>query len=192
MARDDLGRWVPGTSANPGSRMSPSDVRAAALAGLPAPSRKSAETRASCLIPVTPRAARSGSSPPCRASASRCMRLRRSFTRRRASSSRHRAPRSSQFGSFNHAHPGALPLLAQMRSAERVRKCLLFGVDRTYRGHHETDALDPPVGRAAAHRGPFRNGHPSGSAWARCSESRGNTGIVFAPQSRMPRRCLQP
>jgi len=30
-----------------------------------------------------------------------------------------------------------------MRSAERVRKCLLFGVDRTYRGHHETDALDP-------------------------------------------------
>src|SRR3984893_18929026 len=30
-----------------------------------------------------------------------------------------------------------------MRSAERVRKCLLFGVDRTYRGHHETDASDP-------------------------------------------------
>jgi hypothetical protein len=24
-----------------------------------------------------------------------------------------------------------------------VRKCLLFGVDRTYRGHHETDASDP-------------------------------------------------
>jgi hypothetical protein len=38
---------------------------------------------------------------------------------------------------------GQFPLLAQMRSAERVRKCLLFGVDRTYRGHHETDALDP-------------------------------------------------
>jgi hypothetical protein len=35
------------------------------------------------------------------------------------------------------------PLLAQMRSADRVRKCLLFGVDRTYRGHHETDAFDP-------------------------------------------------
>src|SRR5450631_2488426 len=34
-------------------------------------------------------------------------------------------------------------LLAQMRSTDRVRKCLLFGVDRTYRGHHETDALDP-------------------------------------------------
>src|SRR5260370_14883830 len=31
-------------------------------------------------------------------------------------------------------------LLAQMRSADWVRKCLLFGVDRTYRGHHETDA----------------------------------------------------
>ena len=30
-----------------------------------------------------------------------------------------------------------------MRSADRVRKCLLFGVDRTYRGHHETDAFDP-------------------------------------------------
>ena len=35
---------------------------------------------------------------------------------------------------------GQFPLLAQMRSADRVRKCLLFGVDRTYRGHHETDA----------------------------------------------------
>jgi hypothetical protein len=33
--------------------------------------------------------------------------------------------------------------LAQMRSADRVRKCLLFGVDRTYRGDHETDAFDP-------------------------------------------------
>jgi len=26
-----------------------------------------------------------------------------------------------------------------MRSADRVRKCLLLGVDRTYRGHHETN-----------------------------------------------------
>jgi len=34
-------------------------------------------------------------------------------------------------------------LLAQMRSADRVRKCLLFEVERTYRGHHETDAFDP-------------------------------------------------
>jgi hypothetical protein len=34
-------------------------------------------------------------------------------------------------------------LLAQMRSADRVRKCLLFGVGRTYGGHHETDASDP-------------------------------------------------
>jgi len=30
-----------------------------------------------------------------------------------------------------------------MRNADRVRKCLLFGVDRTYRGHHEIDAFDP-------------------------------------------------
>jgi hypothetical protein len=29
-----------------------------------------------------------------------------------------------------------------MRSADRVRRCLLLGVDRTYRGHHETDAFD--------------------------------------------------
>ena len=29
-----------------------------------------------------------------------------------------------------------------MRNAERVRKCLLLGVDRTYRGHHESDAFD--------------------------------------------------
>jgi len=36
--------------------------------------------------------------------------------------------------------PGQLALL---RSADRVRKCLLFGVDRTYRKHHETDAFDP-------------------------------------------------
>src|ERR1700730_8749472 len=34
-------------------------------------------------------------------------------------------------------------LVAQMRSADRVQKCLLFGVDRTCRGHHETDANDP-------------------------------------------------
>jgi hypothetical protein len=29
------------------------------------------------------------------------------------------------------------------RVADRVRRCLLFEVDRTYRGHHETDAFDP-------------------------------------------------
>jgi hypothetical protein len=34
-------------------------------------------------------------------------------------------------------------VLAQMRNADRVGKCLLFGVDRTYRGHRETDASDP-------------------------------------------------
>jgi hypothetical protein len=33
--------------------------------------------------------------------------------------------------------------LAQMRSADRVRRCRLFGVDRTYRRHRETDAFDP-------------------------------------------------
>src|SRR5580704_2021119 len=37
------------------------------------------------------------------------------------------------------------PLLAQMRNDERVRKCLLLGVDRTYRGHHETDVIDPKL-----------------------------------------------
>ena len=31
--------------------------------------------------------------------------------------------------------------MAQMRSADRVRKRLMLGVDRTYRGHHETDAF---------------------------------------------------
>jgi hypothetical protein len=35
------------------------------------------------------------------------------------------------------------PLLAQMRSADRVRKRPMFGVARTYRGYHETDAFDP-------------------------------------------------
>jgi hypothetical protein len=28
-----------------------------------------------------------------------------------------------------------------MRTADRVPKCLLLGVDRTYRGHHEPDAF---------------------------------------------------
>jgi len=34
-------------------------------------------------------------------------------------------------------------LLAQMRSADRIQKCLLFGVDRTYRRHVLNDANDP-------------------------------------------------
>ncbi len=38
---------------------------------------------------------------------------------------------------------GDVRFWAQMRSADRARKCLLFGVDRTYRGYHETDAIDP-------------------------------------------------
>src|SRR5260370_1141015 len=33
--------------------------------------------------------------------------------------------------------------MAQMRSADRLGKCLLFGVDRTYCGRHEPDAFDP-------------------------------------------------
>ncbi len=41
------------------------------------------------------------------------------------------------------AHLGVCPLLAQMRSADRIQKCLLFGVDRTYRGNRESDASDP-------------------------------------------------
>jgi len=48
-------------------------------------------------------------------------------------------------------------LLAQMRSADRVRKCLLFGVDRTYRGHHETDAVDPKPTSAQVDKGPSTN-----------------------------------
>src|SRR3984893_7899951 len=34
-----------------------------------------------------------------------------------------------------------LPLLAQMRSADRVQKCLLFGIDRTYRRHVLNDVM---------------------------------------------------
>ena len=37
----------------------------------------------------------------------------------------------------------SLPNLAQMRSADRRRKYLLSGADRTYGGNHETDAFDP-------------------------------------------------
>jgi hypothetical protein len=33
--------------------------------------------------------------------------------------------------------------LAQMRRADRRRKCLLSGADQAYGGHHETDAFDP-------------------------------------------------
>ena len=42
------------------------------------------------------------------------------------------------------------PVLAQMRSADRARQCLLQGLDRTYRGRHETDAFDP---KATSHAG---------------------------------------
>src|SRR5258707_4505350 len=35
------------------------------------------------------------------------------------------------------------PGLTQMRSVHLVQKCLLLGVDRRHRGHHETDAFDP-------------------------------------------------
>jgi hypothetical protein len=37
----------------------------------------------------------------------------------------------------------AMSHLAQLRSAARVRKRLLLEVDRTYDGHHQTDATDP-------------------------------------------------
>ena len=47
---------------------------------------------------------------------------------------------------------------AQMRSADRVRKCLLFGVDRTYGRLHESDAIDPLQTL-------------SGATFNRCSES---------------------
>jgi hypothetical protein len=38
---------------------------------------------------------------------------------------------------------GWLPLLAQMRSADRFRECLLFGVDRKSSAHPQNDAIDP-------------------------------------------------
>src|SRR5271156_4459099 len=47
------------------------------------------------------------------------------------------------FGPRSSEVPAWCRIVAQMRSGDRVRKCLLFGVDRTYRGHHETDANDP-------------------------------------------------
>ena len=50
------------------------------------------------------------------------------------------------------------PVLAQLRSADRVGKCLLLGVDRTYGGHHEIDAFDPKQTRTRtriARVGPF-------------------------------------
>ena len=34
-------------------------------------------------------------------------------------------------------------LLVQLRSADRVQKRPMLGVDRTYDGHHESDANDP-------------------------------------------------
>src|SRR5882757_2004193 len=49
------------------------------------------------------------------------------------------------------------PLVAQMRSADRVRKCLLFGVERTCGRHHETDAFDPNADVAA----PLARGSPA-------------------------------
>ena len=36
-----------------------------------------------------------------------------------------------------------LPSMAQLRSADRVQKRPMLGVDRTYDGHHETGAIDP-------------------------------------------------
>jgi hypothetical protein len=42
--------------------------------------------------------------------------------------------------SFGRGSASLCRLLAQMRSADRARQCLMFGVDRTYRGHHETES----------------------------------------------------
>ena len=42
------------------------------------------------------------------------------------------------------------PVSAQLRSADRGRKCLLFGVDRTYRGNHKSDAIDPKQTNSSA------------------------------------------
>jgi hypothetical protein len=50
-------------------------------------------------------------------------------------------------GTFNIVRVAvALPYVGfwvQMRSADKLQKCLMLGVDRTYDGHHETDAFDP-------------------------------------------------
>jgi len=72
------------------------------------------------------------------------------------------------------AGTGRFPLLAQMRSADRVRRCLLLGVDRTYRGHHETDAIDPKR---------------TSSLWACNSEASGRLASIISDaqtQSRSP------
>jgi len=45
--------------------------------------------------------------------------------------------------------------MAQMRSADGVRKCLLFGIDRTYHRHHETDAFDPEADMAIISSSPI-------------------------------------
>jgi hypothetical protein len=50
-------------------------------------------------------------------------------------------------GTFNIVRVAvALPYVGfwvQMRSADKLQKCLMLGADQTYRGHHETDAFDP-------------------------------------------------
>ena len=48
----------------------------------------------------------------------------------------------SRYSSMDAQH-SPCRLLAQMRSADRVQKCLLLGVDQTYCGNRETDANDP-------------------------------------------------
>src|SRR6266404_7762683 len=61
------------------------------------------------------------------------------------------------------------PLLAQTRSADRVWKCLLFGVDRTYRGHHETDANVESPGGLSPPGAPRTVREPLDSYGSRCS-----------------------
>src|SRR5260370_41328509 len=56
-----------------------------------------------------------------------------------------------------------------MRSADRVRKCLLLGVDRTYHGHHETDAfVESPEGLSPS-GAPRTVREPLDSHGSRCS-----------------------
>ena len=49
--------------------------------------------------------------------------------------------------------------MAQMRSADRIQKCLLFGVDRTCRRHVLNDANDPGCVKTRFHTAWTLGGH---------------------------------
>jgi hypothetical protein len=61
------------------------------------------------------------------------------------------------------------PFLAQMRSADRARQCLLFGVDRTYRRHHETGAFGESPKGISPSGAPRTVREPLNSHGSRCS-----------------------